>query len=157
MSSKKIIDFKPEFIKPYLSGITLEYVCALEDEVERLREQWASLELRCTSEALEPFGTGLFGLVCVVPINEYAELDRLIEENERLREAQRWIPVTENLPEIGETVLFRGIYSMFGQVFSLHYLGNYHGEGQWFSRGRRIGAVVTHWLPLPAAPKGENT
>jgi hypothetical protein len=38
MSNKKIVDFKPELIKPYLSKVALEYVCALEDEVGRLRE-----------------------------------------------------------------------------------------------------------------------
>lgn len=36
--TKPLTDFKPEFIKPYLSHVTLEYVCALEDEVGRLRE-----------------------------------------------------------------------------------------------------------------------
>jgi hypothetical protein len=68
---------------------------------------------------------------------------------------QKWIPVTERLPEDNERVLVYHDDGMirfginkggFADVVSTHYLQNNHRT--WFSR-------VTHWMPLPEPPKGE--
>ena len=70
-----------------------------------------------------------------------------------LEAAQRWIPVSERLPEDGETV-FVIIHDGFerfengNEVARLTYLGN----GNWWSwESERY--VVTHWMPLPQPPE----
>ena len=70
-----------------------------------------------------------------------------------LEAAQRWIPVSERLPEDGETV-FVIIHDGFerfengNEVARLTYLGN----GNWWSwESERY--VVTHWMPLPNPPE----
>ena len=60
---------------------------------------------------------------------------------------QKWIPVSERLPEKG------GSYLVFSSksktVFTAHYwLGD-----RWSNRAN--GQFITHWMPLPEPPKGE--
>ena len=68
---------------------------------------------------------------------------------------QKWIPVTERLPEENERVLVYhddgvirfGINKCgFADVVSTLYLQNHH---------RTCFSKVTHWMPLPEPPKGE--
>ena len=82
-------------------------------------------------------------------------IERLTAENAALREKQRWIPVTERMPEIGQKCLIanreivvRGWLRPDGvwktgvssdelwSKFSLH--------------------TPTHWMPLPEPPKEET-
>lgn len=77
----------------------------------------------------------------------------LEEENERLREAQRWIPVGERLPEDGECVLV--LDESNGAITT-----GLHCEQvpQWelaeglFFHGDKY-AWITHWMPLPEPPE----
>ena len=58
-----------------------------------------------------------------------------------------WIPVTERLPESGDTVLVRD----YGE----HLLAwlNFTSNGTaYFSAPGRSNFEVTHWMPLPAPP-----
>ena len=71
----------------------------------------------------------------------------------KLEAERRWIPVSERLPEDGETV-FVIIHDGFerfengNEVARLTYLGN----GNWWSwESERY--VVTHWMPLPKPPE----
>lgn len=57
---------------------------------------------------------------------------------------QRWIPVTERLPEDGEQVL---ACTKNGRAFSAHYD---HFWGKW-SVSHTV--KITHWMPLPEPPK----
>lgn len=74
-------------------------------------------------------------------------------ENERLADhliqsgvmSQRWIPVTDGLPERFETV----VVCLDNNTRSIAYLSN--GDvwiAMWVLSG------VTHWMPLPDPPKG---
>jgi hypothetical protein len=67
--------------------------------------------------------------------------DQLRAEVERLKEAQRWIPVTERVPEPNTAVLTR----WRGDTFSVDWR---FPSGEWTT-----GAFVTHWMPLPELPK----
>ena len=79
----------------------------------------------------------------------------LIEANEariaELEAAQRWIPVSERLPEIGVRVLF---YNNF--IKNIH-KGWYSGD-EWvseigvFYNGDKL-KRITHWMPLPKLPE----
>lgn len=59
---------------------------------------------------------------------------------------QKWIPVTERLPETTCTNL-----ASCGEVMFLAY---YDGK-QWRSSGTLRVVPVKHWMPLPEPPKGE--
>lgn len=61
----------------------------------------------------------------------------------------KWIPVSERLPENDTTVL---VYrpSMTKQVRISYYFNGFH-EGQFDIHGNE---VITHWMPLPEVPKG---
>ena len=71
-----------------------------------------------------------------------------------LEAAQRWIPVSERLPEIGVRVLF---YNSF--ITNIH-KGWYSGD-EWvseigvFYNGDKL-KRITHWMPLPSAPESED-
>lgn len=70
------------------------------------------------------------------------------EELSKLKEQQRWIPVTERLPEDDDDVLIMssgsismGYYSVYNEYWA-DYINVYYDD-------------VTHWMPLPKAPKEE--
>ena len=83
--------------------------------------------------------------------NEAADaIDELTRENESLAKSvneaseilrRRWIPVTERLPENGERVLVYSLY--WGVREDLRFMGKFERSD------------VTHWMPLPQAPKEE--
>ena len=63
---------------------------------------------------------------------------------------QKWIPVSERLPEAHRLVLCRwtrGIGASYG-------FARYQHEGVWYVLNEGM-PEVTHWMPLPEPPKGE--
>lgn len=72
---------------------------------------------------------------------------------------QRWIPVSERLPEEGVWVLCWYEYFRFGdynRMFQTYGIGYYFRDGMWggeVSNGQN--ARVLAWMPLPEPPKGE--
>lgn len=66
-------------------------------------------------------------------------LDTLRAENELLREANRWIPVSERLPDSTDWYL----------CYDGHYV---YTERFIWARDWRSARTVTHWRPLPAPP-----
>ena len=60
-----------------------------------------------------------------------------------LEEKQRWIPVTERLPERGQEVL---VYAGDGHKPEVYAYSFWHKDFASFSR-------ITHWLPLPEPPE----
>ena len=88
---------------------------------------------------------------CVEAVNTAAAelIERLTAENTVLREKQRWIPVTERMPDDDATVLTykNGILEV--QKYE-------KGRNGWICNGWFWSmANVTHWMPLPEAPEVE--
>jgi Protein of unknown function (DUF551) len=65
-------------------------------------------------------------------------------ELERIREARRWIPVEERLPELGVDVLV--LHSGKREVAWRHVV-----DGDWMSNAAL--GEITHWMPLPEPPE----
>lgn len=78
-------------------------------------------------------------------------IERLTEEVEALREKQRWVPVTERIPERDVQVL--GWYK--DNPFSQYRPGvvAWNGNGWVFIYAHRYVTDVTHWMPMPEAPE----
>lgn len=78
-------------------------------------------------------------------------IERLTAENTALREKQRWIPVTERLPERDVQVL--GWYK--DNPFSQYRpeVVSWNGNGWVFVYAHRYVTNVTHWMPLPEEPE----
>lgn len=72
-------------------------------------------------------------------------IERLTAENAALREKQRWIPVTERLPEKQQRVIVRckTVGTTVGWIMF----------GEWVTDLGPGCGEVTHWMPLPDAQK----
>lgn len=105
-------------------------------------------------------------------------IERLTAENAALREKQRWIPVTERLPE--ERVLVNVVWvnrapeAYYEKIKDVPFSGTacfYRGNWYWNSPvvldllaeyGKDNfdlvddAVEITHWMPLPEAPEGGN-
>ena len=77
------------------------------------------------------------------------------EERDALREKQRWIPVTERLPERDVQVLGWYKDNPFSQY--RHEVVAWNGNGWVFVYAHRYVTNVTHWMPLPKAPEEGDT
>ena len=62
------------------------------------------------------------------------------------KDAVKWIPVTERLPE-EEGLYLVAVVNDHERRYSK--TAWYHGHGNWFLHQK-----VTHWMPLPEPPKG---
>lgn len=87
-----------------------------------------------------------------------ARCARYAEEIAVARERQRWIPVTERLPEDGDVVLCWYEYFRFGEYNRMYrtYGIGYYINGMWggdVSSGRNT--KVLAWMPLPDGPEVE--
>lgn len=78
---------------------------------------------------------------------------RYAEEIAVLRERQKWIPVTERLPEGDGHYLCRYRFKGAGSIF-YQTLDYYATDVQpHFQHEGTHGMRVTHWMPLPEAPE----
>lgn len=79
-------------------------------------------------------------------------------ENEALRaELEQWIPCSEKLPEewIDDDDNTYINYLIYMPYFKAADVGVYNAdEESWLFRGVEV--KVSHWMPLPDAPKGAN-
>ena len=175
---------------------------------DEIRAQCAKIRERCDAatkgpwEVHMPYFTNKKDVVCksdgfpvtyeVLPVNAdfiahaREDIPFLLAELDRLTEVQRWIPVTERLPESGEHVLLccevrpggskyvcDGYYAAKFTIDAGHSCdldtdydeekdeyflpeGFYEVIKNWDDYSSIvIEDFVTHWMPLPAAPKGE--
>jgi hypothetical protein len=86
------------------------------------------------------------------------QLTALQAENERLREAQRWIPVSERLPKDGEFVLCCiGKIPTFGLCIynSPEMLIENKDECWYYELDSEYlkNTLISHWMPLPESPQ----
>ena len=65
---------------------------------------------------------------------------------------QKWIPVSERLPEDNQDVLAYMQNSIESRIFPANYHKGWWEDCIWNTRV----LSVTHWMPLPEAPKGEG-
>ena len=63
--------------------------------------------------------------------------------------AQRWIPVSERLPETNRLVL---ILTRLGTQFT----AGHYPDGNWYTPTDEIWGEVTHWMPLPPPPEVDD-
>lgn len=70
---------------------------------------------------------------------------QLAKELLSLREKERWIPVSEKLPET---------YTLVLGYYGARFCGWVKGDGKWYCQDSSdaIDEDVTHWKPLPEAP-----
>ena len=64
--------------------------------------------------------------------------------------AQRWIPIEEELPEVGEIVLVRtkiNKVTTCEMYIPKDYLGNILGEKEW-AASYNFKQAITHWRPI---------
>lgn len=64
---------------------------------------------------------------------------------QELDQEQKWIPVTERLPEYGQEIIAYSGNVLKPTVYGIHYWNKEFDN--W--------ARITHWMPLPPAPEGE--
>lgn len=71
------------------------------------------------------------------------------EELRKAREAQRWIPVTERLPE-KHTIVF-----VYRPKMAIKFMVSYFGVDCFCDGAMDIhgNEVITHWMPMPQPPK----
>ena len=87
-----------------------------------------------------------------------SRIARLEAEVERLREAQRWIPVSEGLPEADKDYKCVSInVLMFDNNSACAIEGWYNfSDGEWHNYLTNEKFLqVTHWMPLPEPPEVE--
>ena len=86
----------------------------------------------------------------IADLNPEELIDHLIANGVTI---QKWIPVTERLPEMHTKVLCCGIRG--GRfIAELSTWGN--GNLYWDKRNGKGCPEVTHWMPLPEPPKEER-
>ena len=131
--------------------------CAMHEDKQRCQENLldkaADLIERLTAESADlRKDIEWKGMVIALAQKEQAKAEA---ERDALREKQRWIPVTERLPERDVQVL--GWYK--DNPFSQYRpeVVAWNGNGWVFVYAHRYVTNVTHWMPLPKAPEDGNT
>ena len=89
---------------------------------------------------------------CAQSLDRYEEADLGAIELaiKALEQEPKWIPVSEELPKVGENVLCKCQANIF-EVFALTPDGWYHDEKHCYMMG-----FVVAWIPLPEPYKAES-
>lgn len=84
----------------------------------------------------------------------YMDTKSIVDLLMDLPSAQRWISVSERLPEEGEQVL---VCDYGGFIYTAEYEVSYDGEPRWYEsvEYRPMDDVVA-WMPLPECYRGEK-
>lgn len=138
--------FHPEFVEKIVDAL-------IEAKGNKSKGEWmlGEKQIEVIIDLLTEFDEMGFAPTTTVPDPEaYAvkwrdELTKALMDYRK----QEWISVEERLPEVGEKVL------LYSKPFDCHDIGQYSETFKKFFAMRFNGAKVTHWMPLPSAPKGE--
>ena len=65
---------------------------------------------------------------------------------------QKWIPVTERLPEDGTWNIFSDGETISVERYKMDAIDHFFPQGRWFSLDKAIA-----WMPLPAPPEEEQS
>ena len=90
--------------------------------------------------------------------NAISEISKLRKRIAELEEKQRWIPVSERLPEFGTSILFYDSILEKINKGTCTALGGNKNNLQWYTddnlfyHGNRC-EYITHWMPLPEPPE----
>jgi hypothetical protein len=91
---------------------------------------------------------------------ENEECRKLQSEIERLREAPRWIPVEEKLPDFNDKSYHPIAHNCFVRDMHNNYASAIFYQpvtdkcDPWITSDEDIDTIlITHWMPLPAPPK----
>ena len=79
-----------------------------------------------------------------------ATIARLTAEVEALKDAARWIPVSERLPEVKQLVMVAVKHAQSAKYAQLTVNNTWRTWG-----GEYVFSSVTHWQPLPQPPEAE--
>lgn len=82
--------------------------------------------------------------------------DLLLQENAELREKQRWIPVSERMPEDCRRVLIAVPYKGHPECPPYVTIGKYYFESNIWIFDFTLQGHPSHWMPLPPCPKEEE-
>lgn len=83
------------------------------------------------------------------------EIEQLEQRIRKLEEAQRWIPVSERLPEVDTRVeIFDGFEQTMHIGYYREHAKQWDSEDGGYWHGKNFG-LITHWRPLPEPPEVE--
>jgi hypothetical protein len=77
-----------------------------------------------------------------------AEIERLTSHSNIERQDDKWIPVSERLPEDLQSII---VFTKDRKTYIIRFLELYGREG--FGS---LSDIVTHWMPLPVLPESPN-
>ena len=112
----------------------------------------------CGMELLEdvPHGLRNCHLRAVARIAELeGKFDQLTAHDATERQDDKWIPVSERLPEDGEYVLAAFTDTILTATYHRQWTGLV-GLDDWLDIEGRHSGTPTHWLPLPVLPESPN-
>ena len=125
-------------------------------EIEKLIEALGDLEMCAYGYHINGEVLGMdctdFECLMVDAAEEISKIPALQAENDRLKEEvqqMRWIPVEERLPKPQENPVIACDYTGVCLAWYSPTMG-------WQYRTGLSGVDITHWMPLPKAPKEEN-
>lgn len=109
------------------------------------------------------------GTACLsCPYNKAECVDDLCADALELLKKHIWIPVSERLPDVGQSVLVYAVGKIDGFIgehiteickrFVMHFLPSSPGHEVWSSPYQffHTDYEITHWMPLPEMPKEDN-
>ena len=89
---------------------------------------------------------------------QYAEIEDLEGEVDRLRAERQWIPVSERLPDDGQQVLIAQRLPGWTDEMPTRTQSSWYEHEEFCGEGDDIPhQCVTHWMPMPEPPGQDAT